>query len=407
MWPPKQIDIGWSDLAAAALLTVLPRSAVAAQRRLEQCWGNDEALACLSVRSGFDLLLTALALPPGSEVLMTALTIPDMPRIVRQHGLVAVPLDIEIETLAPRTETIEAALTQATRAIVVAHLFGARVPLEPILDIARRHGLLVIEDVAQGLSGLDDRGHPAADVAMFSFGPIKTATALGGGLLIVRDGKLLARMRAVQAGYARQSRWSFLSRVAKYAALKGASHPRSYGALVAVLRRMGRDYDRLFAGLVRGFAGAELLRALRQRPALPLVALLQRRLDTLDAARIGRRVEVARGFIDRLHDRCCFPGAAIEEHSHWAVPVLSRDPPALIAELARRGFHATQGRSLAVVEPPCDRPGLRAVTAEELLAHAVFLPLYPPQPEWEQQRLEGALQTIAAAQPPLLTTVSS
>ncbi|HEX5104803.1 MAG TPA: DegT/DnrJ/EryC1/StrS family aminotransferase, partial [Pirellulaceae bacterium] len=220
MWPAKQIDISWSDLAFAAATCFSPGRAAASARQLEERWAAEEGLACLSVRTGFDLLWAALDLPAGSEVLMSAVTIPDMVRIVQQHRLTPIPIDLDLETLAPRQESIEEAVTPRTRAIVVAHLFGSRVPMGPILELARRHGLPVIEDLAQGFAGPNDRGHPDSDMALFSFGTIKTATALGGALLRVRDRELLARMRAIAADYPLQPRRSYLQRVLKYATFK-------------------------------------------------------------------------------------------------------------------------------------------------------------------------------------------
>ena len=141
------------------------------------------------------LLLASLDLPPKSEVLITALTIPDMVRIIKDHDLVPVPLDLDLDTMGPQLDVLRRAITPATKAIVVAHLFGGRVPMEPILALAREHGLLVIEDCAQAYTGSEFRGHAEADASMFSFGPIKTATALGGAVIRVRDDRLLDRMR--------------------------------------------------------------------------------------------------------------------------------------------------------------------------------------------------------------------
>ena len=87
-------------------------------------------LSAFTVRTGFDLLLGALEFPAGSEILMTALTIPEMVNIAKHHGLVPIPLDIESGTMGPEISTIELAITERTRAIVVAHLFGTRVPMD-------------------------------------------------------------------------------------------------------------------------------------------------------------------------------------------------------------------------------------------------------------------------------------
>ena len=380
MWPAKQLDIGWTDLAAAVgygLTRCRPSDEAAA---VESTWDCDSGLACLSVRSGFDLLLAALDLPAGSEVLMTAVTISDMVRIVEHHGLVPVPLDLELSTLAPRPEAIEAAITPRTRAIVVAHLFGVRVPLAPILEIARRHGLLVIEDLAQGFAGPKDHGDPESDVAMFSFGTIKTATALGGALLRIRDPVLRSQMQRIAADYPVQSRAAYLSRVLKYGLLKGATTWTSYTGLVALLRAAGCDHDRLAAKLVRGFPAAGLFKQLRQQPSAPLLALLARRLRRFDADRLRRRSERGHDLAARLAGNFTVPGDAAAVHSHWIFPVLAANPERLIERLAHAGFHATQGRSMCAVAAPSDRPELRPLNAERLLRDGVFLPVYPELP---------------------------
>jgi DNA-binding transcriptional MocR family regulator len=65
------------------------------------------ALGCFSVRSAFELLFEALALEEGSEVLMSVITHTDMARIVARHGLVAVPVDLDLETRQPRADLLE------------------------------------------------------------------------------------------------------------------------------------------------------------------------------------------------------------------------------------------------------------------------------------------------------------
>lgn len=149
MLPRGKIDVGWSDLLFGIGQCLRPRDRDEAQRRVEAIWSTTgEALACLSVRSGFDALLAALAYPPGSEVLMSALTIRDMVRIVEHHGLVPIPIDLDVETLSIRPEGLERAVGPRTKAMVVAHVFGSRMPLDDVIACARRHGLLVIEDCA-------------------------------------------------------------------------------------------------------------------------------------------------------------------------------------------------------------------------------------------------------------------
>ncbi len=187
MWVRKRLDIRWSELASALRDCLLSWERESRAEDLEDLWSAGDALACLSVRSGFDLWLEALQLPPGSEVLVSAITIRDMVRIIEAHNLVPVPVDLNPEDLSVDIDSLQRAITPKTRAVLVAHLFGTRQPIKPILDVARKHGLYVAEDCAQAFAGRHFTGDPAADVTMFSFGTIKTATALGGGLLCVRD----------------------------------------------------------------------------------------------------------------------------------------------------------------------------------------------------------------------------
>src|SRR3990172_4514359 len=161
MWLRMRFDIGWSDVAygARTLFARLDRKSLLSE--VAACWPEPELMfPCLSVRTGFDLLWRSLDLPAGSEVLMSALTIPDMPRIVRHHQLVPVPVDLNVADMAPDLNVLRRAITPKTRAIVVAHLFGVRLPLDPIIKIAREHNLTIIEDCAQAFEGCHYAGHP-------------------------------------------------------------------------------------------------------------------------------------------------------------------------------------------------------------------------------------------------------
>jgi dTDP-4-amino-4,6-dideoxygalactose transaminase len=389
MWMRKRLDIGWTDLLAGAWFVCLPGGRTAAQQKVEKEWStNGGALACLSVRSGWDLLLGALALPPGGEIAMSALTIPDMARIAVHHGLTPVPVDLDLETAGPNLESLQRSITSATRAVLVDHLFGSRVRMEPIVAIAHAHGLLVIEDCAQAYDGGEYQGHPDSDVALFSFGPIKTVTALGGGVVRVRSPELLEKMRRRQSLYPIQPRMRFLFRLAKYALLKTLSSRVPFSALVRCASAAGFDYDRLVNGAVRGFPGTAFMAHIRQRPSGPLLALLRRRLRRFNRQRFDRRAALGRR-LHRLLERHVFcPGAKAATHTHWVFPILAANPREVIAALRDAGFDATQGQSMAAVLPPVDRPEAAPFFTIDALAPMVFLPLYPEMPL-------SALETMA------------
>ena len=350
--------------------------------------GEEEGLACLSVRSGLDLLLEALALPTGSEVVVSAVTHLDMARILERHGIVPVPVDLDPATLDPRHDLLELAVTQRTRAILVAHLFGSTVPLRPIAAVARRHGLLLVEDCAQSLGASPRGGDRLADVSMFSLGPIKTATALGGAVLRVGDPGLLGRMRALEASRPAQPRSTYAARVARFAGLAVLARPVVYGTLARLV-----DLDRLVTGSVRGFPGADddLFERLRARPSAPLLATMERRLRTLDLERIAARSRAGEELAALLTPRLARPGAGAERRTHWVFPVVVADPQAFVAALRSAGFDAARGTiSIGVVPAPPARQELEPHHVRRLMRDVVFLPAYPEVGGRRRRRLAEA-----------------
>lgn len=401
MWSRKRLDIRWGDLMAAAAqsFTVGERESLATE--IEELWSPlGDALTCLSVRSGFDLLLAALDLPRGSEVLVSAVTIGSMLRIIEEHGFVPVPVDLDAISMSPRLDALARGRSSRTRAVLVAHLFGGRIDLRPIADFAHRHDLVLIEDAAQAYAGPGYFGHHAADVSLFSFGPIKTATALGGAIVRVRDRTLLARMRVMQAGCPLQRRSDFFARVVKYAALKAASIRIPYQAVVSACRVAGLNHDRLVNGTVRAFADRDFFIRIRQQPSAPLLALLLRRLRYFDPQRLVDRIRVAEQIMGRRRATPLFPGSACEPHLHWLLPVWTADPLRLISKLADAGFDATQGQSLTIVPPPDDHPELEPSIARQVLDGVVFLPCYP---EMSMAAVERLAELVASESLPSAT----
>jgi perosamine synthetase len=398
VWSRKRLDIGWSDLLFGAGRVFVPPDRTTISHRVESLWpaaGN--TLACLSVRSGFDLLLGALDLPRGAEVLVSAITIPDMIRIIEHHGLVPVPVDLDTQRMAPTEEQWRQAVTPATKLILVAHLFGGRTDMRPVVELARRHRLLVVEDCAQAFAGVEYEGDPQADASMFSFGTIKNSTALGGAILRVRDADVLARMRSAQESYPLQPRWPYFKRLAKYAMLKGLAARPICASFVHVCRTIGCDYDRMVNAAARGFPGEDFFAQIRHRPSSSLLAVLERRLKRHDADRCEHHVAKGKALTERLQKAMPCPGAAVAPNTYWVFPVIVGKPAELLEHLTRAGFDATQGQSLCVVSPPPNRVGQKATAAEDLLANVVFLPFYPELPPRESRRLAETVLAFYSA----------
>jgi dTDP-4-amino-4,6-dideoxygalactose transaminase len=390
MWVSKRFDLSWSDLVFAGARCLRSTDRAEVEARVEAMISPaGAALACLSVRSAFDLFLEAHALPRGSDIVFSAMTVADMPRIAREHGLNPVPCDLAPGTAAPGIAELERACKATTRAVVLAHLFGSRVDVAPLVDFCHARRILVVEDCAQAYAGRDYAGHPHSDLVLFSFGPIKHATALGGGLAVVRDPAVRDCMRAIHGGWPEQPRREYLQRVAKYAGLHALSLRPLYTVIAGVARAMGVDMDGLTNRLTRGFAGPEFFRRIRRRPSSPLLETLARRLGQ-DIGRFERQEARVRELLDEsgLHALC--PGASAVRHTFWLLPIVTSDQEALISELRAHRFDASRGRSFAVVGE--DGAASEAGRIQRL---AVYVPVYPAMSDGEVQRLGAVLRNAS------------
>jgi dTDP-4-amino-4,6-dideoxygalactose transaminase len=154
---------------------------------------------CLS--SGTDALLVAfmcLGIGPGDEVITTPYTFFATAGCIWRVGARPVFVDIEPDTFNIDPARIEAAIGERTRAIVPVHLFGQMAEMQPILALAQRHGLQVVEDAAQAI-GASQRGRKAGSLGAagcLSFFPSKNLGGLGdGGMLTVAGAGLAGRAR--------------------------------------------------------------------------------------------------------------------------------------------------------------------------------------------------------------------
>lgn len=385
MYPRHRLDVRIPDLVFALVRCLVP---IARGPRV------DDGLVTLSARSAWDLLLSTLALPAGSEVVMSAVTHPDMARIARAHGLSVVPVDIDLDTLAPSKE---APFSERARVLCIAHLFGGEVDLAPYAEAARARGVLVVEDRAQAFVGTLGTlaCDPHADVSLFSFGTIKTATALGGGIALVRDAALLERMRAAHDAWPRQTRSSYAKKLLKAALLVLAQRPAVFGRLITLARLIRRDVDRLLSESVRGFPPSEdaFLAAIRRRPCTALTALLARRLANVDQDRIARRRAYGERLAVSLERFISVPGRRARRRTHWLFPVMTDDAIGLARELRRAGFDAAQRTSgIAAI---ADDAGNVPPNAELLISRILFLPTYPEMPESELGRMASVAGAVA------------
>lgn len=378
MWVRTQLKIGFADLAAGYLASLRGLDRCSEAELAESYFGTNDTIAAYSVRSGLDLLLQAAKLAPGDEVIFTALNVKGMVKVVNEHGLVPVPVDLDFETMAAKKGALTRAITPRSKVFVAAHLFGARMNFDEDFDLARRHKLLVVEDCAQAFNGKIYAGHPAADVSMFSFGPIKTATALGGALIRVHDKELRARMRAIQGTYPIQSEEKHRKRILQFMGLKLATSRLLLGLIYKYYRMRGRDYEDAIADKVRDVAPLKVKSNLQFQPSATMLHLLNRRLAKFDLSEIEKRAERGRYLTGKLKDIVRIPALANAHHDFWGFAMVVANPRDFIQVLRDKGFDAaTLNRSQHISAPP-DRPQQEPVTAAAAMRGIVVLPCYPP-----------------------------
>ncbi len=159
---------------------------------------------CIGVGSGLDalhLILRGYDIGPGSEVIVPSNTYIATWLAITHAGAQPVPVEPLIETFNIDPAKVEAAITPRTRAIIAVHLYGLPADMDPLREIADRHGVRLIEDAAQahGARYKGRRTGSLGDAAGFSFYPSKNLGALGdGGAITTSDAGLAGRLRALR-----------------------------------------------------------------------------------------------------------------------------------------------------------------------------------------------------------------
>ncbi len=163
------------------------------------------AIGCASGTDAILLPLRSLELQPGDEVITTSFTFFATAGTIHNAGGTPVFVDIDPQTFNIDPDAIEAAITPRTKAIVVVHLYGQMVPMERIIPLAEKHGLMLIEDGAQAIGArrkVDGAWWMAGELGTagtFSFFPSKNLGAWGdGGMIVTQDAALAQRLKRMR-----------------------------------------------------------------------------------------------------------------------------------------------------------------------------------------------------------------
>lgn len=179
--------------------------------------GAARALLTHSCTAALEMSALLLDLAPGDEVIMPSYTFVSTANAFALRGAVPVFVDIREDTLNIDEQLIEAAITQRTRAICVVHYAGVACEMDAILAIARRHGLKVVEDAAQGIFSTY-KGRPLGaigDLGCLSFHETKNIICGEGGALLAREPDFAERAEIIREKGTNRSRF-FRGQVDKY-----------------------------------------------------------------------------------------------------------------------------------------------------------------------------------------------
>ncbi|APG03132.1 aminotransferase [Luteibacter rhizovicinus DSM 16549] len=342
----RVIDSGWY---------VLGEEVAAFEAEFAQWCGLPHAVG---VGNGLDALVLILRayrtlgrLAEGDEVIVPANTFIASFLAITQSGLVPVAVEPDTQTFNLDPARIEAAIGPRTRAIMPVHLYGQLADMPAITAIARRHGLLVIEDAAQahGATWSGRRAGAFGDAAAFSFFPAKNLGALGdGGAIVTADPVLAQRVAAL----------------------------RNYGSL--------EKYRHLYQGV-------------NSRLDEMQAAMLRVKLKYVDAD-VDRRRAIARRYIAAIdHPDIALPSVSAEERHAWHLFVVrSAHRDALQAHLRAQGVHAQVHYPVAPHQQPAYAGSLRddLRLTERLHDEVLSLPIGPTLDDHGVERVVAACMSF-------------
>ena len=157
-------------------------------------------IAVANGTAALEVAVQALGINAGDEVIMPTFTIISCAMAVTKLGAIPVLVDSDKDTWNMKVEDIEAKISSRTKAIMVVHIYGLPVEMDPILQLARKYNLKIIEDAAE-MHGQMYKGQPCGsfgDISTFSFYPNKHITTGEGGMIVTDSEELAERCRMLR-----------------------------------------------------------------------------------------------------------------------------------------------------------------------------------------------------------------
>jgi dTDP-4-amino-4,6-dideoxygalactose transaminase len=234
---------------------ILGEEVVAFEREFAAYCGTADAIGVNSGTSALHLALLAAGIGRGDEVITVPFTFVATAAAIEYAGATPVFVDIDPETFTMAPDGIERAITPRTKGIMPVHLYGHAADMDPILDVARRRGLVVIEDAAQahGATYQGRRCGSIGTMAAFSFYPGKNLGAYGEGGAVVTSDQALAKKIRVMRSWGEERRYEHTVKGFNYRmdGIQGAIlrvKLRHLEKWTDARRARAADYARAFAG---------------------------------------------------------------------------------------------------------------------------------------------------------------
>jgi perosamine synthetase len=226
------------------------------ESRFASIAGRKYGIAVCNGSVALEASVAALGIGPGDEVIMPAFTIISCAAAIVRQGATPVLVDADPVTWNMDVNQIEARITSRTKAIMVVHIYGLPTDMAPVLHLAEKHGLKIIEDAAEahGQTCQDKPCGSFGDISTFSFYPNKHVTTGEGGMILTDSETLAERCRSLrnlcfQPGKRfvhEELGWNF--RMSNLQAALGVAQLERLDEFVSIKRRMGARYTELLKG---------------------------------------------------------------------------------------------------------------------------------------------------------------
>jgi len=215
--------------------------------------GKKHGIAVCNGSAALEVAVATLGIGPGDEVILPTFTIISCAAAVIRAGAIPVLVDCDAETWNINVEQIEAKISSRTKAIMIVHIYGLPVDMDPVLEIGQKHGLKIIEDAAEA-HGLEYKSKPCGsfgDISTFSFYPNKLVTTGEGGMVLTDSDHLADRCLSLRnlcfqpekRFVHKELGWNF--RMSNVQAAVGVAHLERLDEYVSRKRQIGKRYTEL------------------------------------------------------------------------------------------------------------------------------------------------------------------